>query len=102
MCIIKSNILHTYMTQIVLQDISVPPTECDNATTEFFAVNNECGRAFLRLSGGNESAIVSLYDGNCPMQLNDYATACSDVYGDEVNMIPRLLFTPDDTYLHNS
>ena len=65
----------------------MPLTECDIATNEFFAANNECSRAVASLLDGNYSAIVNLYDGNCPMQFNDYVTACSDVYGDEVNNI---------------
>ena len=90
------------MTEIVLQDIAVPPTECDNATNVFFTANNECSTALTSFLQGNYSAIVNLNDGNCPMLFNDYVTACSDDFGDKVNMMPRLLFTPDDTYLHNS
>ena len=65
----------------------MPFTECDIATTDFFAANNECSRALISLVDGNYSAIVNLYDGNCPMQFNDYVTACSNDFGDEVNNI---------------
>ena len=73
------------MTQTPLQGSALPPTQCDNATIDFFTASTECSRTVASYFNGIESAIVNLYDGNCPMQFNDYATVCSDAYGDEVN-----------------
>ena len=71
----------------MLQGSTLPPTQCDATTIDFFTANTECSRAVASYFGGNESAVVKLYDGNCPMQFNDYITVCSDAYGDKVNNI---------------
>ena len=81
----KCNVLHMYVTQIMLQGSTLPPTQCDTATIDFFTTNIQCSRTVANLFHGNESAVANLYDGNCPMQFNDYATACIDAYGDEVH-----------------
>ena len=76
-----------YVTQIMLQGTTLPPTQCDAATISFFNASDECTRAVASLFGGNENAIVNLYDGDCPMRFNNYVMVCSDAYGDEVNNI---------------
>lgn len=76
-----------HVTQIMLQGTTLPPTQCDTATINFFTSPDECNRAVASLLDDNENAIVNLFDGNCPMQFNNYAMVCGDAYGDEVNHI---------------
>ena len=64
----------------------MPPTQCDNATVDFFAANDECSRTVQDLFS-NRDAVVNLYDGDCPMRFNDYATVCRDAFGDQVTNV---------------
>lgn len=70
---------------ICLQGSAVPPSPCSSAISSFFGANDDCSRAAKALLSGNESALVDLYSGGCPTQFRDFATSCSDVFGDEVN-----------------
>ena len=73
----------------LLQGNTIPSAECSNATVSFFSTDDQCSRAVEEIFSGNESAIVGLYYGDCPMRFLNYATVCSDSYGDEVNNIRK-------------
>ena len=76
------------LTHFLLQGSTLPPTECSDATTSLLGGTDQCSRAVQALFSGNESAIVGLYYGDCPMRFLNYTTVCSDYFGDdEVNNI---------------
>ena len=49
----------------------------------FLGGDDQCSRAVQGLFSGNESAIVGLYYGDCPMWFLNYTTVCSDYFGDD-------------------
>ena len=62
-------------------------TKCSDATVSFFSTNDQCSRAFEGIFSGNESAIVGLYYGDCPMWFLNFTTVCSD-FNEVNNIIP--------------
>ena len=59
----------------------MPTTECSNATVEFFTPNDQCSRAVQSIYvADNNSAIIDLYFGDCPMRFLNYTIGCSSLF----------------------
>ena len=68
---------------LLLQGSTLPPTECSDATIDFFSVDDECTRAVQGIINGNFSAIIGLYYDDCPTRFLNYTTTCNDYFDDD-------------------
>ena len=70
----------------VLQGDTLPSTPCTVASIDLVNTNDECSRALEGLFTGISGELTSLYRGDCPTRLLNYATVCSNAHGEGVCM----------------
>ena len=69
------------MAHSVLQGDPIPTDACDTAYANLFFGDDQCAintQEVVFNSNDSLSAILGLYEGDCPAKFEAYATACSD------------------------
>ena len=75
------------MNYCVLQGSVIPPSDCSNGSIIFIGPNDACTTAAQHLFLGQVDALVNLFNATCIPRFDNYVTACSGVFGDEVNNV---------------
>ena len=60
----------------------MPNDECGIAYINLLGKDDNCSRTAEGLFGdGNDTSLINLYLGDCPTRFHNYATACSESFG---------------------
>ena len=96
-CIIHACILYGLRNLIasVLQGSTLPFSTCDVASTDFYSVNDSCTRAAQNLFSeiNFNSAIASLFMGDCPGRFEAYVNACREIFDDKIVQLATRIFS---------